>query len=549
MRKDPAMDLGHAVLGFLGNRRIAKLAIPELLEVEDPTVAAVDRESWDAVVVVSPTLNLTDLAVIHDPLRAAAEVDACVGQNVVLIPTPGLAGGRLVFAPTGPLGRDWDDVRRYAEGAKAGIRRARDAGAKRPLLLVPRVPLDGGYERAVEVALLGALEGLWEPLEAREARGEQQMEPVERIGFAVAPGAHGAQVAKNVVALEAGRRLARDLGGAGPERMRPAAFAAMCRDAFADTPVSVEVVDDVQVLRRDYPMLMAVARASLDVERHRPCVIRLRYEGKGPTRETLLCAGKGVTYDTGGADLKVGGHMAGMSRDKGGGASVAGFLMSVAHLHPDGIRVVAEIGAVRNSVGADAYVADEILVSHAGVRVRVGNTDAEGRLVLADLLSHLREEAKVSPAPRVLSLATLTGHVARAVGTYTAVVENGPARKNRLSAGLSSVGDQWGDPFEISRLRREDYDFIRPRTQADDVLQCNNAPSTMTDRGHQFPAAFLLRASGLDAHDVDAKIPIPFVHVDLGGSACEDGDWQHGRPTAASVVTLSARWAIDDVPI
>ena len=508
-----------------------------------------DRESWDAVVVVSPTVNLTDLSAVHEPLRAAAEVDARVGQDTVLIPSPKLAGGRLIFAPTGELGRDWDDVRRYADAAKEGVRRARDAGAKRPLLLVPRVPLQDGYERAMEVALLGALEGLWEPLEAREARGEEQLEPVEALGFAVSSGADGEKIAKTVSALEMGRRLARDLGGAEPERMRPAAFAALCRDAFTGTDVTVEVVEDVEILRKEYPLLTAVARASLTVDRHRPCVIRLCYEGKGPIRETVLCAGKGVTYDTGGADLKVGGHMAGMSRDKGGGATVAGFVRTVAELAPRGLRVVAEIGAVRNSVGADAYVSDEILVSHAGVRVRVGNTDAEGRLVLADLLSHLREQAKAATSPCILSVATLTGHVARAMGIYTAVVENGPARKSRLSSGLASIGDQWGDPVEVSRLRREDFDFIRPRTQADDVLQCNNAPSTMTDRGHQFPAAFLLRASGLDAHGGDAKQAIPFAHIDLGGSACEEGDWQHGRPTAASLVTLTARWAIDDAPI
>ena len=525
------------------------MAIPKLLEVEDPGAASVDQETWDAVVVVSPTLNLTDLPALYEPLRAAADVDARVGKDVVLIPAPKLAGGRLVFAPTGPIDRDWDDVRRYGDAAKAGVQRARNAGSKRPLLLLPRVPVEGGYERAVEVGLLGALEGLWEPLEAREVRGEQELEPVTHLGFSVPAGADGAFISKIVYAIERGRRLTRDLAGAEPERMRPAAFAAMCRDAFAETSVFVEVVDDMEVLRRDYPLLTAVARASLVVDRHRPCVIRLRYEGKGPIRETLLCAGKGVTYDTGGADLKVGGHMAGMSRDKGGAAAVAGFLLTVAELQPAGLCVIAEIGTVRNSIGADAYVADEIIKSHAGVRVRVGNTDAEGRMVLADLLSHLREAAKSSTTPRVLSLATLTGHAALTAGPYTVAVENGPARKNRLSAGLAAVGDQWGDPFEVSRLRREDYDFIQPKSSAEDVIQCNNGPSSTTDRGHQFPAAFLLRASGLDAHGADAKNPIPFVHIDLGGSAYEGGDWQHGRPTAAAVVTLCARWAIDEMPL
>lgn len=520
------------------------MATPKLIEVEDPGAAIVDHQAWDAVVVVSPTLNLTDLPAVHEPLRAAADVDARVGKDVVLIHSPRIAGGKLVFAPTGPIDRDWDDVRRYGEAAAAGTKRARDAGAKRILLLVPRVPVDG-YEHAIEVALLGAMGALWEPLEAREAHGEEELEPVSHIGFSVSAGADGPAIAKVVAAMEKGRRLARDLGGTEPERMRPAAFAAMCRDAFAGSNVSVEVVDDIEILRAEYPLFAAVARASLSVDRHRPCVIRLGYEGRGPIRETLLFAGKGVTYDTGGADLKVSGHMAGMSRDKGGAAAVVGFLKTVADLQPQGLRVVAEIGAVRNSIGPDAYVADEIITSHAGVRVRVGNTDAEGRMVLADLLSHLRTLAKTAENPRVISVATLTGHAGRAVGPYTVAIENGPARRNKLASGLATLGDQWADPFEVSRLRREDYDFVRPRSRADDVVQCNSAPSTATDRGHQFPAAFLLRASGLEEHGSNAKVPIPFVHIDLGGSSCEGGDWQHGRPTATPVVALAARWALE----
>ena len=97
-----------------------------------------------------------------------------------------------------------------------------------------------------------------------------------------------------------------------------------------------------------------------------------------------------------------------------------------------------------------------------------------------------------------------------------------------------------GDPFEVSRLRREDYDFVQGKTLADDVLQCNNAPSSATPRGHQFPAAFLVRASGLESHGGDADLPLPFTHVDLGGSGCEGGDWQHGRPSGRPVVAMLA---------
>ena len=171
--------------------------------------------------------------------------------------------------------------------------------------------------------------------------------------------------------------------------MTPRRFADYCVEAFASSKVRVDVETDVDTLLADYPLLMAVARSSLMVERHKPAVIRMEYVGEGEITETLLFAGKGLVYDTGGADLKINGAMAGMSRDKGGAAAVAGFMKTVAELQPKGLRVVVEIGAVRNSIGSDAFVADEIITSHAGVRVRIGNTDAEGRLVLADLLSHL----------------------------------------------------------------------------------------------------------------------------------------------------------------
>jgi leucyl aminopeptidase len=186
-------------------------------------------------------------------------------------------------------------------------------------------------------------------------------------------------------------------------------------------------------------------------------------------------------------------------------------------------------------------VSDEIITSHAGVRVRIGNTDAEGRLVLADLLSHLRSDALSAPAPLLLSIATLTGHANRAVGPYCIAIDNRWARIARVGAKFMTEGDRWGDPFEVSRLRREDWDFVKPRSKADDVLSCNNAPSSATERGHQFPMAFLAIASGLAPHcHRDSEQRLAYTHLDIAGAATERGDWQHGRPSGAPVVALCA---------
>jgi len=138
----------------------------------------------------------------------------------------------------------------------------------------------------------------------------------------------------------------------------------------------------------------------------------------------------------------------------------------------------------------------------------------------------------------------LTGHVARALGSYTATMDNGPAHHIKQSQELQAAGHLWGDPFEISTLRREDYNFIAPKNSAYDLLQCNNLPSSGTPRGHQFPGAFLVCASGLDVHGRDSDKPLPYSHIDIAGSAVEGGDYQFGRPTSTPLVGWTARYIV-----
>lgn len=137
-----------------------------------------------------------------------------------------------------------------------------------------------------------------------------------------------------------------------------------------------------------------------------------RFEGFDPSLSYVIqYFVVGVTYDTGGADVKVGGHMLGMSRDKCGAAAVIGFMQVVNLLQPKNIRVVAGVGIVRyvyllplklapnlfllihiyrNSIGSNSYVADEVITARSGARVRVINTDAEGRMIMADILCRVR---------------------------------------------------------------------------------------------------------------------------------------------------------------
>ncbi|MBL4856135.1 MAG: peptidase M17 [Idiomarina sp.] len=506
------------------------------LQIVSSLADAYSKDGADALILIGNFDSIDDSA-LAETIQQAQITDQRVGKQPLLLKADGVPGQRLVAAPTGPLNRDFDDVRQVFDAAHAAAKVAQDAGARHPVIALNNVNVnDERYQQAFLAAYLGFCQALYQPLEAREAHGEEAIEPTQNVILV------GELDAEWAMAVEAGKRVARDLAGTEPERMAPPKFAEYCRQAFAHTSVKVTVIDDYQQLQHEYPLLAAVGRSSMAVERHRPCVIRLEYHGNNPER-TVMFAGKGIVYDTGGADLKTGGHMAGMSRDKGGAAGVAGFLKTVSELQPEHLNVIAEIGAVRNSIGSDAFVADEIITGHSGKRVRIGNTDAEGRLIMADLLSHLREEAAKSDGEHELyTVATLTGHAALSKGPYSALVPNGHARRQNLAQALFNAGETYGDPTEISWSRREDFDFVKGRTLCDDLLSSNNGPSAATPRGHQFPMAFLTGVSGLDNHGIDSEHPISYIHIDIAGSGVEGGDWQHGKPTAAPVTCLAGHY-------
>ena len=168
--------------------------------------------------------------------------------------------------------------------------------------------------------------------------------------------------------------------------------------------------------------------------------------------QSLFLVGKGVTYDTGGADVKISGAMFGMSRDKTGASTLAGFVYTLGLLKPSKLRVFAELGVVRNSIGSESYVSDEIIAGHSGQRVKVVNTDAEGRLVMADCLSHLRVKALSAANPQLCTVATLTGHAGIAFGPYTVLIDNGPAQKKNHATSFARQGATTAP--ELFSLRR-----------------------------------------------------------------------------------------------
>lgn len=269
--------------------------------------------------------------------------------------------------------------------------------------------------------------------------------------------------------------------------MTPIKVVDYIENMFCNSPaIKVTVVDDPVIFQEQYPLFAAVNRAAATVPRHRGCIIYLEYVPKEEATKTLMFVGKGVTYDTGGADIKAGGVMAGMSRDKCGAAVVAGLMKTIELSEPKNTHVIGVMCMVRNSVGEECYVSDEVITARSGVRVRVGNTDAEGRMCMADALCEMKERALTLPNPHLFTIATLTGHACLAVGDgYTIVLDNGPARYAGHASKLKLIGDDIGEPFEISTLQKEDFRTHTSDIFGEDVIQANNVPSSRTPRGHQ----------------------------------------------------------------
>ncbi|XP_041855721.1 putative aminopeptidase W07G4.4 [Melanotaenia boesemani] len=500
------------------------------------------NQNFDGIILVTQSYDTLsrELDYLRAPLQDYSSVDSGLGEEVVVLRVPGLPGNRLVFSSTGPVNRDYDDVRRFSDAAVNGIKRALKAGMQRPLLVCPP---QKDYKNNALVAALGALQALYMPLEVREAHIQSSDKKVCVLGLWAAKEAEGKRLVELTNALESGRLAYRDIGGSDPERMAAPRVADYVQEMFKNSPVSVEVLSDLRTLEKEYPCLAAVNRCANTVPRHQARVIKLKYCGEGPIQKTLMLVGKGITYDTGGADIKAGGVMAGMHRDKCGAAAVAGFFQILAHLKPKHLKVIGSMAMVRNSVGADCYVADELVVSRAGRRVRVGNTDAEGRMVMVDLLCEMKEKAIQEINPQLFTIATLTGHAIRAMGpNYSIIMDNGPAHRSRNATQWQKAGEVLGDLFEVSTIRREDYEFHKGKSEYEDILQSNNLPSTATPRGHQAPAAFLIMASGLDKHGVDSDTPLPYSHIDIAGSS---GPFP-GVPTGAPIVAMAANYILAD---
>ncbi|SEQ16205.1 leucyl aminopeptidase family protein [Thalassovita taeanensis] len=258
-----------------------------------------------------------------------------------------------------------------------------------------------------------------------------QTAPAARL---VAP--EGVDAAKLEV-IAAGEFLTRDLINTPASDMGPVALEAACAALAGQHGAHIEVIRGEALLAQNFPMIHAVGRASDQA----PRLIDLRWGDSGPT---LTLVGKGVCFDTGGLDLKPAAGMGLMKKDMGGAATVLGLAHMIMALGLK-LRLRVLIPAVENAVAGNAFRPQDILTSRKGLTVEVNNTDAEGRLVLADALAYGAEAAP----NLMLSMATLTGAARVAMGPDLApFFTDDDTVAAELSDAATAVADPvWRMPF------------------------------------------------------------------------------------------------------
>lgn len=202
----------------------------------------------------------------------------------------------------------------------------------------------------------------------------------------------------------------RDIVNRAPQEINPQTLSHAAQKLANENSLECKILQEDDLAKENMGAMLAVGRASV----HGSTLIHLSYKPANPKKVVTL-VGKGLTYDSGGLSLKAATSMVTMKMDKAGACAVLGIIKAVSELKLD-VEVHAFIGAVENMVGGNAYKPDDILVSRSKTTIEVRNTDAEGRLVLADVLDYAQDKVK---ADYIFDFATLTGACMIALGQYT----------------------------------------------------------------------------------------------------------------------------------
>lgn len=282
--------------------------------------------------------------------------------------------------------------------------------------------------------------------------------------------------------------LSRDLMNELSNVLNPETFPEVLKKNFEGTGVEVTVLDKDKLEQMGMNGVLTVGRGSI----YKPAFVELVYKGD-VSKPLVALVGKGVTFDTGGISLKSGKDLSDMRMDMGGAAAVVGALDLLAKSKAP-VNVVVLIPMVENNIDRTSVLPGEVITYKNGLTVQVGNTDAEGRLILADSLIRAGEWK----AEYIFNIATLTGAICNALGLEIA----GVFGDEQLSADMKKIGDANGD-FIWPMPLVEAYD----KSLDSDYADMNNI-SSLSEAGSITAALFLRRFVPKDSK---------WLHVDMAG--------------------------------
>jgi leucyl aminopeptidase len=407
--------------------------------------------------------------------------------------------------------RDAYKAAKISEMAGSATRFLRSKNVK-SIGIFPRA--DGEAEKVAQMVVVGATMGLFEPDKYRTKDKEQR--EIESI-IVIAEGADEKALSRGA---ERGRiigestNFTRDLANEPGGHMTPTILADRAKKVAKEFGLSVDILDQKQMEKLGMGSLLGVSRGSDEP----PKLIILKYQPprfRSSKDGLLALVGKGITFDSGGISLKPGENMELMKYDMTGAATVIGTMRAIAQLQPS-IPVLGVAPCSENLPSGKATKPGDVLTAMTGKTIEVINTDAEGRLVLADAIAY----AKKLGATRIIDMATLTGAVSIALGdVHTAIL----GTDQDLIDGVIAAGKEVGERFWQLPL---DDDYTKQIKS--DIADIKNVGGKKA--GTITAAAFLKEFSE----------ETPWAHLDIAGTAWGDPatPFRSKGPTGVAVRTL-----------
>lgn len=434
-----------------------------------------------------------DSSALSSFAQALSAVGATGAQDELLrIPASGIGASAVAFIGLGDKDLS-PEVVRYAAGSAA--RQLRGAAS---------IALALGAQSSDDT--LAALEGAAIGAYSYDAYRSSKPEAAKSLATDItvlSPVDNDALIERASIIAHA-THVTRDLVNEAPRELYPATFADRARELAALGNVDVEVLAEKELEEGGFGGILGVGQGSS----RGPRLVKLSYNPAGATKHLAL-VGKGITFDSGGLSLKPGLSMIGMKFDMSGAATVMAVLEACAKLGTN-VRLTAWLCLAENMPSGTAIRPNDVLTIRGGKTVEVLNTDAEGRLVMADGLVAASEENPDA----IVDIATLTGAAVVALGNRYA----GAMGDKELVNQVVSVADRVGEPFWPMPISPE----LRPML-ASDIADIANIKAGNTAGGMLIAAAFLKDFVGKRA---DSNETIPWAHIDIAGpSDNRGGGW------------------------